>query len=218
MCRGQRRGNLYRRQYLDNEDRAVLEELEALDVSHGGVYFFGGSNMMWATCAPDLPPAQRQLVHNFGVGGESSARYVRQYIEFLVNHKNLLQAGADKSLIVFGTCFLNIKPPRDDTGNVFTNMWRRRGLYQYDFDTGIQPVPMSDVVREYTIRKGRYASLVQGCLERFERGMVPKALRRRRTSQNADVYAADYQHRLGPALAGGSGRASHGSCSSWPTT
>ncbi len=190
--------NLYRRLYVDNEDRALLDELEALDVSHGGVYFFGGSNMMWATCTPDLPPAQRRLVHNFGVGGESSARYVRQYVEFLVNHKDLLQAGADKSLIVFGTCFLNIKPPRDDTGNVFTNMWRRRGLYQYDFDTGIQPVPMSDVVREYTIRKGRYASLVQGCLERFERGMVPKALRRRRTSQNADVYAADYQHRLGP--------------------
>jgi len=189
--------NFYRRQYVDNEDRALLEELETLDVSRGGVYFFGGSNMMWATCVPDLPSPQRHLVHNFGVGGESSARYVRQYVEFLVNHKNLLQAGADKSLIVFGTCFLNIKPPSDQAGNVFTNMWRRRGLYRYDLEAGIQPVPLSNCVREYVVRKGRYASLVHGCLERFERWMVPKSLRRRKTPQNAELYATDYRQRLG---------------------
>ena len=34
--------NLYRRLYRDNEDRALLCELEELDVSRGGVYFFGG--------------------------------------------------------------------------------------------------------------------------------------------------------------------------------
>ena len=92
---------LYRRQYLDNEDRALLEELEELDASHGGVYFFGGSNMMWAMRIPDLPFQERRFVHNFGVGGESSARFARQYVEFLVDHKGLLQARADKSLIVW---------------------------------------------------------------------------------------------------------------------
>ena len=189
--------SLYRRLYVDNEDRAILEELEDLDVSRGGVYFFGGSNLMWATRVPDLPPPQRCLVHNFGVGGESSARYVRQYVEFLVKHKNLLQAGADKSLIVFGTCFLNIKPPRDQPGNVFTNMWRRRGFYRYDLETGIEPVPVNDFLHRYLVRKGRYASLVHACLVRFERGLVPKALRRTKRSKNAEVYAADYRQRLG---------------------
>ncbi len=85
--------NLYRRLYRDNEDRALLCELEELDVSRGGVYFFGGSNMMWATRVPDLPPEERRLVHNLGVGGESSPRFVRHYVDFLVKHKGLLKAG-----------------------------------------------------------------------------------------------------------------------------
>ena len=190
--------NLYRRLYLDNEDRALLSELEELDVSRGGVYFFGGSNMMWATRVPDLPPAQRRLVHNFAVGGESSPRFVRQYVEFLVNHKDLLHAGDDKTLVVYGTCFLNVRPVRDNAGSVFTNMWRRRGLYRYDFETGIEPVPLNDLLRRYIVRKGRYASLVQGCFERFERWMVPKALRRRKTPNDAGSFAADYRRRLGP--------------------
>ena len=162
--------NFYRRLYVDNEDRVVLSELEGLDVSRGGVYFFGGSNMMWATRLPDLPAWQQRVVHNFAVGGESSARFVRQYVEFLVNHKKLLQAGADKTLIVFGTCFLNIKPPRDERGVVFTNMWRRHGLYRYDLESGIKPVPSSEFIHQYLVHKGRYASVVHGCLERFDAG------------------------------------------------
>jgi hypothetical protein len=109
-----------------------------------------------------------------------------------------LQAGADKTLIVYGTSFLNIRPTQDDAASVFTNMWRRRGLYRYDFDAGIQPEPLNDLVRRYIVRKGRYASLVQGCLERFARSIVPKALRRRKTPQDSESFAADYQRRLGP--------------------
>ncbi len=40
--------NEYRRQYLDTEDRVVLQEIADMDPSAGGVYFFGASNMKWA--------------------------------------------------------------------------------------------------------------------------------------------------------------------------
>ena len=95
--------------------------------------------MKWAMCAPDLPPEQRRLVHNFGAG-EGSPYFHRQFTEFLVDHKNLLQAGPEKTLIVYGAGFLNAKPASDSPTTVFSNMWRRHGLYSYDFQKGIEPI------------------------------------------------------------------------------
>ena len=83
--------NEYRRQYLDTEDRVVLEEVAELDPSAGGVYYFGASNMKWAMCVPDLPPEKRKLVHNFGAG-EGSPYFQRQFTEYLVNWKKILRS------------------------------------------------------------------------------------------------------------------------------
>ena len=175
----------------------MLEELENLDVSRGGVYFFGGSNMMWATACPICRLQQRQLVHNFGVGGESSARYVRQYRRVPREPQESLAGGGRQEPDRLRNLFSQYQAAERYPGNVFTNMWRRRGLYRYDLEAGIQPVPWSDCVREYVVRKGRYASLVHGVLGTLRAWLVPKALRRRKTPQNAELYAADYRQRLG---------------------
>ena len=54
--------------------------------------------MKWATRVPDLPArADGGWCITSAVGGESSARYVRQYVEFLVDHKHLLQAGPTRA-------------------------------------------------------------------------------------------------------------------------
>ena len=60
--------NEYKRQYLDTEDRVVLQDLADLDTSEGGVYFFGASNMKWSMRMLDLPSDEQMLVHNFGAG------------------------------------------------------------------------------------------------------------------------------------------------------
>ena len=145
--------NEYKRQYLDTEDRVVLEEVADLDPSQGGVYFFGDSNMKWAMRAPDLPPEQRRLVHNLGAG-EGSPYFHRQFTEFLVDHKNLLQAGPEKTLIVYGAGFLNAKPASDSPTTVFSNMWRRHGLYSYDFQKGIEPIAQGKRLRRLLSGKG----------------------------------------------------------------
>ena len=92
MGRANETGNEYTRQYLDTEDRVVLQEIADLDPSAGGVYFFGASNMKWAMCVPDLPPAQRKLVHDFGAG-EGSPYFHQQFTEYLVKHKHILRPG-----------------------------------------------------------------------------------------------------------------------------
>jgi len=188
--------NEYRRQYLDTEDRVILQEIAALDPSAGGVYFFGASNMKWSMCVPDLPPDQRKLVHNFGAG-EGSPYFYRQFTEYLVRHKNILCAGPEKTLIVFGTGFLNAKPASDSPTTVFSNMWQRYGLYHYDFHAGIEPLQRGAACDAYVLEKARCASLVQGLIDRAERMAVPKALRRRKVEKDAAVYAADYEKRMG---------------------
>ena len=190
-------GIVYARQYLDTEDRVVLQEVADLDPSAGGVYFFGASNMKWSMCAPDLPPEQRKRVHNFGAG-EGSPYFHRQFTEYLVRHKDILRAGPEKTLIVYGASFLNAKPANDSPAAVFPNLWRRYGLYRYDYHQGIEPTTSGTAWDAYLLEKARCASFVQGLIERAGRMTVPKVLRRRVTKKNAPDLAVAYKKRMGP--------------------
>jgi hypothetical protein len=190
--------NEYKRQYLDTEDRIVLQDLADLDASAGGVYFFGASNMKWSMRVPDLPPAERKLVHNFGAG-EGSPYFHRQFTKYLIDHKDLLRAGPEKTLIVFGTGFINAKPAPEGPSTFFPNFWRRYGLYNYDFGRGIEPVSHGNsYVDAYLLEKARCASFIQGLIDKAGRLAVPRALRRRNTEKDRAAYAADYARRMGP--------------------
>jgi hypothetical protein len=190
--------NEYKRQCLDTEDRIVLQDLVDLDPSSGGVYFFGASNMKWAMCVPDLPPEERKLVHNFGAG-EGSPCFHQQFTEYLVKHKKLLQAGAGKTLVVYGTCFLNAKPAFDSPTTVFSNMWRRNALYHYDFRTGIEPIRRGAFWDAYLLEKARMTSFLRAMMDRGERLAVPKAWRRRAAKQDSASFAEIYKNiRMGP--------------------
>ncbi len=188
--------NLYQRQYLDTEDRVVLEEIANLDPSAGGVYFFGASNMKRAMREPDLPPEEGKLVHNLGAG-EGSPYFHQQLTEYLVRHKKILQAGPEKTLIVYGTSFINSKPVGDSPTTLFSNTWRRYGVYSYDYQQGITPVSRGAFWDAYALEKARCSSFVQGLIDRAERMLLPKALRRRNTEKDPAVYANDYKKRMG---------------------
>jgi hypothetical protein len=190
--------NEYKRQYLDTEDRIVLQEMPDLDTSQGGVYFFGASNMKWSMRVPDLPPAQRKLVHDFGAG-EGSPYFHRQFTEYLVKHKDLLRAGPEKTLIVFGTGFINSRPALEGPATFFPYLWRRYGLYRYDFAKGIERVSYGNrFLDAYFLEKARCSSFVQGLIDKAGRLMVPKILRRRATEKDAAAFAAVYEQRMGP--------------------
>lgn len=189
--------NEYMRQYRDTEDRVVLHDIPELDPSSGGVYFFGASNMKWAMRVPDLPPPERKLVHNFGAG-EGSPYFHRQFTEYLVNHRNILSAGPGKTLVVYGTSFINAKPMQDIPTAFFPNLWRRYGLYDYDYHQGIKPATQGAAWDAYALGKARGASFVLALIDRAGRMAVPKALRRRNTGKDPAVYAASYKIRMGP--------------------
>lgn len=188
---------LYNRQYLDTEDRVILQDLPTLDSSQGGVYFFGSSNMKWAMRIPDLPVEEQRLVHDFG-GAEGSPFFQRQFVEYLVEHEDLLQAGPEKTMIVYGATFLNAKPAVDGERMMFPNLWRRYGLYEYDLRTGVRPAPIWSLAKPYSLEKARCSSFVQGCMDRLGRSFVPKTLRRRNQSIDPVVQRKIYAARMGP--------------------
>jgi hypothetical protein len=187
---------LYDRQYLDTEDCVVLDQIPKLDISDGGVYFFGSSNMKWATRTLDLPPDDRRLIHIFA-GAEGSPKFQLQTIDYLVKYKKLLQAGPEKTLIIYGATLLNIRPAVDNPGTMYPNLWRRYGLYDYDLANGIRPRTEGPLAQRYLLEKARCASLIQGLLERGCRLLIPKALRRRNMSRDHKELARVYADRLG---------------------
>ena len=183
--------------YLDSEDRLTLEQLPDLDASRGGVFFFGASNMKWATRFPEMPEEDRRRIHNFGLPAEGSPYYIRQFVKYLVDHKNLLTAGPEKTLIVYGTGLLNMKPADREAKSLFSNMWQRQGLYTYDFDRGVAPASIATGLRTYLFEKAKASSFVQALIDRGGRMLVPKALLRRNISKDSTAYVKNYEARLG---------------------
>jgi len=90
--------------FLDSEDRLLHEELPSADFSRGGVYFLGASSVTWALKLWDLPLECRPLIRNFSMIGTNHAD---QYdlVRFLVEQKGLLEAGGEKTLMIFGVSY-----------------------------------------------------------------------------------------------------------------
>jgi hypothetical protein len=187
----------YERQFIDTEDRVALSDLAELDPSSGGVYFFGASNMKWGMEVPNRPPEERKLVHNFG-SGEASPYFHHQFTNYLIRYKNILSAGPEKTLVVFGTTFMNARPAHDAPKLLFSNLWRRYGLYRYDFQRGIEPVSWGSFWDAYALERARCASFVQGTMVRGAMLAVPRSMRQRRNEKDPAILAANYKRILGP--------------------
>lgn len=144
----------FNRGFIDFNGRMVYDEFERADYSKGGAYFIGSSNVVTSIMCWELPPEQRQLIHNYGLGG---ANYTQQFalIRFLVEQKGLLQAGGDKTTVVLGLLFA-IAAGGDNRANVgfLQALFARHGLYNVD-NEGIHPVPMPALVRWLLLEKAR---------------------------------------------------------------
>lgn len=155
--------------FIDFEDRLVLDEIPSADFSRGSVDLIGSSNMKWATNFRKLPPDQRSLIHNFSFG---ACGHTQQFhlVRYLIEQHNLLQAGGDKTLLVFGVSYHNALPSYNPEG-FFVNLWKRHGLYTYDPSEGMSPVSVNSLYLRYYIGKVRIAGFLSAVARAARTGL-----------------------------------------------
>jgi hypothetical protein len=152
--------------FIDFEDRVLLDEIPLADYSRGGIYFFGTSTMKWAFTTWDLPPEQRRFIGNYGIGATSHTEQLR-LIQYLIEQRGFLAAGK-RNLVILGVDF---RLGRRDLSNYFTSLLQRHGLNIVTPDDRIVPAPMSDFERWLRIEKARSGGFIWN-LGRVAKGWV----------------------------------------------
>ncbi len=155
--------------WLEFEDRLLLEEIPNADYTRGGVYFFGSSNLKWALKTWELPPEERALVGNYGVGAISHSLEA-QFIHFLVEKRGLGRAGDGRTAIVLGAFWSNGVSWKPET--YFGPLWRRYRLYTYDESRGVDVAPLDPVTRHWRMEKARCSGFLSGNANRVARAVV----------------------------------------------
>ena len=153
--------------FIDFEDRILLDEIPRADYSRGGVYFFGTSPMKWAFTTWDLPPEQKQFIGNYGIGATSHTDQLR-LIQYLIEQRGFLTAGK-QDLVILGVGF-QLARGKIST-DYFESLFRRHGLYTITADERIVPVPMSAVESWLRIEKARSGGFIWN-LGRVVKGWV----------------------------------------------
>ena len=143
--------------FVDFEDRVLLDEIPHADYSRGGVYFFGSSNMKWAFTTWDLPAEQIRFIGNYGMGAASHSIQLR-LIRYLIDQRGFLTAGK-KDLVILGVSF-HLAHIDDPSTGYFVSLLRRHGLYSITPDGRITPVPMSVVEHWLRIEKARSGGFI----------------------------------------------------------
>jgi hypothetical protein len=152
--------------FIDFEDRILLDEIPSADYSRGGIYFFGTSTMKWAFTTWDLPPEQKRFIGNYGIGATSHTEQLH-LIQYLIEQRGFLTAGKE-NLVVLAAGF---PLGRRDVSGYFPSLFRRHGLYTITSDERIVPVPMNAVERWLRIEKARSGGLIWS-FGRFAKGIV----------------------------------------------
>jgi hypothetical protein len=169
----------YTGNFIDFEERLVLDEIPRADFSNGGVYFFGTSNVKWAFQTWDLPADQRQYIGNYGIGA-SNHKDQLEFIRYLIEQRGFLAAG-DRDLVVLGVSF-HLAHADSPSGGYWASLLRRRGLYAVAADGRVAPVSMNGVERWLRVEQARCAGfiwnlgrLAQGWLTAFRGSRHPVA-------------------------------------------
>jgi hypothetical protein len=142
--------------FIDFEERVLLDEVPRADYSRGGVYFFGTSNTKWAFTTLDLPVEQQRAIGNYGMGAASHTTVLR-LIRYLIEQRGFL-AASERDLVIIGASFhLGFK---DGPAGFFASLLRRRGLFATASDDRIVSAPISTVERWLQIEKARSGGFI----------------------------------------------------------
>jgi hypothetical protein len=137
--------------FIDFEDRFLLDEIPRTDYSLGGIYFFGSSNMKWAFTTWDLPEKEKRFVGNYGIGASSHTDQLR-LIRYLIEERGFLSAD-ERDLVIFGVAFQDGR--YDPPTGYFTSLLLRHGLFTVMPDGRIASAPMTRVERALRVEKAR---------------------------------------------------------------
>jgi len=166
--------------FIEFEDRLLVDEIPNADHSHGGVYFFGASDLKWALETWMLPREVRPLVGNYGVGALSHV-FELQFLRFLIEDEHLLSAGRDKTEIILGVSWSNAVSWKPEA--YFGPLWSRHGLYTYSPENGIHEASLSPFQRRLRTERARCSGFVGGNFNRLARAIM--------TSLGLPLEAAD---------------------------
>jgi hypothetical protein len=153
--------------FIDAGDRLMLGDIPELDTSTGGVYVFGASVAIHCLDDWRLPPEQSRLIHNFGVYSANPTQTLH-LIRFLTEQHSLFSAGGQRSLVFLGLAFTDMIEPNQDFeiggARYLPACVQRSGLYDYDPQAGISPIPMCPLMWQLTYEKARSRSFLLRCL------------------------------------------------------
>lgn len=152
----------YNDHFLDCDDRLLHQDIPSADYSRGGVYFLGASNVAWALKLWDLPPEYRSLVHNDSMPGmDHGDQY--DLLRFLVEQKGLLEAGAEKTLVVFGVSYHSTHNARlkGVPNDAFARSWTRRGFYRIDAGGTIRDSSQNSALNAMIVERTKLTGLLK---------------------------------------------------------
>ncbi|HYV20226.1 MAG TPA: hypothetical protein VFC25_14470 [Verrucomicrobiae bacterium] len=155
--------------FIEFEDRLLVDEIPNADYSHGGVYFFGASDLKWALATWELPAEEQPFVGNYGVGALSHV-FELQFLRFLIEDEHLLEAGGDKTRIILGVSWSNAVSWAPEA--YFGPLWRRHGLYTYTADGGIHQASQSRFGRWLRTERAHCSGFIGGGFNRLARGLM----------------------------------------------
>ncbi len=180
--------------FIDFEERVMLDEIPRTDFGRGGVYFFGSSNMKWAFQTSDLPGNEVRFIGNYGIGASNHADQL-EFIKFLVESRGFLSAG-DRDLLVFGVSYHLAHIFGGEEG-YWTALLKRRGLFSVDSNGKIADVEMSTVRRWAVVEQARCAGLIWNVMH-ILKGRLALALGlTHRTAHDPEKYGRNWREYMG---------------------
>jgi hypothetical protein len=138
--------------YVDEGDYVLLGKVLRDDFSEGGVYIIGSSEFNTALMDWRLTEAERRRIRNYSLGDVKHTE-VRHYLRMLVEDVGLLEAGGERTTVILGLSFQLARRKRDEM--YVENLFRRHGLFTYDWEAGIRLTPMSPLQRDLIAERDR---------------------------------------------------------------
>jgi hypothetical protein len=99
-----------------------------------------------------LTEAERRRIRNYSLGDVKHTE-VRHYLRMLVEDVGLLEAGGERTTVILGLSFQLARRKRDEM--YVENLFRRHGLFTYDWEAGIRLTPMSPLQRDLIAERDR---------------------------------------------------------------
>ena len=149
--------------FVDSEDRLLHQDLPAADYSRGGVYILGASSVAWATKLWELSPEKRSLIHNYAMRGTNHADQL-DLLRFLVEKQGFLDAGGEKTLVIFGVSYHsthNARTKENLAHERFTRMWTRHGVYTVEPDDSIHSTGLISLARWLIVERVKMTGLLK---------------------------------------------------------